>query len=172
MYGLCKCPYPEAEFQISDRFWQAKVAVGSKKFLHGVYYTYELCLSISHAQPVTRCRVASCFTGVLSACMHQDVHLTKQQNISILHAQVYHNRRQTVRCHLACMAHSLDLCVMHCSADMLEDIKVPWVILGHSERRSLLNESEDVSEPFLQHWPFTAYLQGHEPDLTPYKTRT
>lgn len=59
---------------------------------------------------------------------------------------------------------------MHCSADMLEDIKVPWVILGHSERRSLLNESEDVSEPFLQHWPFTAHLQGHEPDLTPYKT--
>ena len=31
-----------------------------------------------------------------------------------------------------------------CSADMLEDIKVPWVILGHSERRSLLKESEEV----------------------------
>ncbi|KAL3147535.1 hypothetical protein ABBQ38_014589 [Trebouxia sp. C0009 RCD-2024] len=29
------------------------------------------------------------------------------------------------------------------SADMLEDIKVPWVILGHSERRSLLKESEE-----------------------------
>jgi len=28
---------------------------------------------------------------------------------------------------------------------MLEDIKVPWVILGHSERRALLNESEEVS---------------------------
>lgn len=33
---------------------------------------------------------------------------------------------------------------MQCSADMLEDIKVPWVILGHSERRSLLKESEEV----------------------------
>ena len=28
---------------------------------------------------------------------------------------------------------------------MLEDIKVPWVILGHSERRALLNESDEVS---------------------------
>ncbi len=28
---------------------------------------------------------------------------------------------------------------------MLEDIKVPWVVLGHSERRALLNESEEVS---------------------------
>lgn len=38
--------------------------------------------------------------------------------------------------------------VMYCSADMLEDIKVPWVILGHSERRSLLKESEEVSPLF------------------------
>ena len=28
---------------------------------------------------------------------------------------------------------------------MLEDIKVPWVILGHSERRQLLKESEEVT---------------------------
>ena len=35
--------------------------------------------------------------------------------------------------------------VLYPSADMLEDIKVPWVILGHSERRALLNESEEVS---------------------------
>ena len=31
---------------------------------------------------------------------------------------------------------------------MLEDIKVPWVILGHSERRSLLKESEEVRNLF------------------------
>lgn len=37
---------------------------------------------------------------------------------------------------------------MQCSADMLEDIKVPWVILGHSERRSLLKESEEVRTLF------------------------
>ena len=35
---------------------------------------------------------------------------------------------------------------MQRSADMLEDIKVPWVILGHSERRSLLKESEEVRQ--------------------------
>lgn len=34
--------------------------------------------------------------------------------------------------------------VLYSSADMLEDIKVPWVILGHSERRALLNESEET----------------------------
>lgn len=38
---------------------------------------------------------------------------------------------------------------MRCSADMLEDIKVPWVILGHSERRSLLKESEEVKRHAL-----------------------
>ena len=38
-----------------------------------------------------------------------------------------------------------------CSADMLQDIRVPWVILGHSERRSLLKESEDVRN--LQYMP-------------------
>lgn len=38
---------------------------------------------------------------------------------------------------------------MQCSADMLEDIKVPWVILGHSERRSLLKESEEVKPTFI-----------------------
>lgn len=32
-----------------------------------------------------------------------------------------------------------------CSADILKDYGLEWVILGHSERRSLLNESSEVS---------------------------
>jgi triosephosphate isomerase len=32
-----------------------------------------------------------------------------------------------------------------CSAEMLVNLQVPWVILGHSERRALLSESNDVS---------------------------
>lgn len=32
-----------------------------------------------------------------------------------------------------------------CSAEMLVNLQVPWVILGHSERRALLGESSDVS---------------------------
>ena len=31
-----------------------------------------------------------------------------------------------------------------CSADILADLGLPWVILGHSERRQLMNESEEV----------------------------
>lgn len=31
------------------------------------------------------------------------------------------------------------------SAEMLVNLGIPWVILGHSERRSLLNESNEVS---------------------------
>ena len=31
-----------------------------------------------------------------------------------------------------------------CSAEMLVNLDIPWVILGHSERRSLLNESNEV----------------------------
>lgn len=31
------------------------------------------------------------------------------------------------------------------SAEMLSDMGIPWVILGHSERRSLIGESSDVS---------------------------
>lgn len=33
----------------------------------------------------------------------------------------------------------------HCSAEMLVNLEIPWVILGHSERRSLLHESDEVS---------------------------
>ena len=32
-----------------------------------------------------------------------------------------------------------------CSAEMLLNLEVPWVILGHSERRALLNESNEVT---------------------------
>jgi triosephosphate isomerase len=31
------------------------------------------------------------------------------------------------------------------SAEMLVNLQVPWVILGHSERRALMGESNDVS---------------------------
>lgn len=31
------------------------------------------------------------------------------------------------------------------SAEMLVNLGIPWVILGHSERRALLNESNEVS---------------------------
>ena len=31
------------------------------------------------------------------------------------------------------------------SAEMLVNLSIPWVILGHSERRALLNESNEVS---------------------------
>ena len=31
-----------------------------------------------------------------------------------------------------------------CSADILADMGLPWVILGHSERRQLMHESEEV----------------------------
>lgn len=30
------------------------------------------------------------------------------------------------------------------SAEMLVNLDIPWVILGHSERRQLLNESSEV----------------------------
>ncbi len=55
----------------------------------------------------------------------------------------------TGHCIVYVHSHSRHHCVYDYSADMLEDIQVPWVILGHSERRSLLNESEDVSSSFL-----------------------
>lgn len=32
-----------------------------------------------------------------------------------------------------------------CSAEMLVNLGIPWVILGHSERRLILNESNEVS---------------------------
>lgn len=32
-----------------------------------------------------------------------------------------------------------------CSAEMLGNLGIPWVILGHSERRLILNESNEVS---------------------------
>lgn len=31
------------------------------------------------------------------------------------------------------------------SAEMLVNLGIPWVIIGHSERRALLNESNEVS---------------------------
>ena len=31
-----------------------------------------------------------------------------------------------------------------CSAEMLVNLNIPWVILGHSERRLLLKESNEV----------------------------
>lgn len=34
--------------------------------------------------------------------------------------------------------------LIFCSAEMLVDLNVPWVILGHSERRALLNETNEV----------------------------
>ncbi|KAH8520364.1 hypothetical protein H0E87_001715 [Populus deltoides] len=36
------------------------------------------------------------------------------------------------------------------SAEMLVNLGIPWVILGHSERRSLLNESNEIAV-FLNH---------------------
>lgn len=36
------------------------------------------------------------------------------------------------------------LCFFH-SAEMLVNLSIPWVIIGHSERRALLNESNEVS---------------------------
>ena len=39
----------------------------------------------------------------------------------------------------------LKLVLLMCSAEMLVNLGIPWVILGHSERRSLLNESNEVS---------------------------
>jgi hypothetical protein len=35
------------------------------------------------------------------------------------------------------------------SAEMLVNLGIPWVILGHSERRSLLNESNEVNYMIL-----------------------
>ena len=32
-----------------------------------------------------------------------------------------------------------------CSADILKDYGLEWVILGHSERRSLMHETSEVS---------------------------
>ena len=38
------------------------------------------------------------------------------------------------------------MCQFSCfSAEMLVNLQVPWVLLGHSERRALLGESSDVS---------------------------
>ena len=31
-----------------------------------------------------------------------------------------------------------------CSAEILVDLSIPWVILGHSERRALVGESSEV----------------------------
>ncbi|CAN1282831.1 Triosephosphate isomerase, cytosolic, partial [Linum perenne] len=36
------------------------------------------------------------------------------------------------------------------SAEMLLNLDIPWVILGHSERRALLNESDDVAYALSQ----------------------
>lgn len=52
---------------------------------------------------------------------------------------------------------------VECSFDMLRDLQVHWVILGHSERRALFGETDQVpcrtactpsllSSPILQ-WP-------------------
>ncbi len=35
--------------------------------------------------------------------------------------------------------------VCSCSADILKDFGLEWVILGHSERRSLMHETSEVS---------------------------
>lgn len=36
------------------------------------------------------------------------------------------------------------ICV--CSAEMLVNLDIPWVILGHSERRAILKESNEVGD--------------------------
>lgn len=46
-----------------------------------------------------------------------------------------------------------------CSAEMLVNLGIPWVILGHSERRLILNESNDVSW-FLKTLNFSSF--GHD----------
>lgn len=38
----------------------------------------------------------------------------------------------------------LTLSVLGCSAEILTDLGIPWVILGHSERRALIGESSEV----------------------------
>jgi|TARA_B110000977_G_scaffold180870_1_gene241020 triosephosphate isomerase len=40
------------------------------------------------------------------------------------------------------------------SAEMLEDLQIPWVILGHSERRSLLNEDNKMVGKKVAHARF------------------
>lgn len=43
-----------------------------------------------------------------------------------------------------------------CSAEMLVNLAIPWVIIGHSERRSLLNESNEVTPARMEtsgQWP-------------------
>jgi triosephosphate isomerase len=40
------------------------------------------------------------------------------------------------------------------SAEMLEDLRIPWVILGHSERRNLFNESNEFVGKKVAHARF------------------
>ena len=40
---------------------------------------------------------------------------------------------------------SFEIGVFFYSAEMLVNLGIPWVIIGHSERRSLLNESSEVT---------------------------
>ncbi len=55
-------------------------------------------------------------------------------------------------CYVGFYAHGWILCLsllyvkilMLCSAEMLVNIHIPWVILGHSERRTLCGESNEV----------------------------
>lgn len=35
-------------------------------------------------------------------------------------------------------------CRLYCSAEILVDLDIPWVIIGHSERRLILGESNEV----------------------------
>lgn len=45
---------------------------------------------------------------------------------------------------LTALASSYNACSALCSAEMLKDLGLPWVILGHSERRHILKESDEV----------------------------
>lgn len=46
-----------------------------------------------------------------------------------------------------------------CSAEMLVNLDIPWVILGHSERRAILNESNEVGDFFLDEIKFLSTTQ-------------
>lgn len=59
-------------------------------------------------------------------------------NFSINMCEIVHGISSIMYCH------NLRLCSCF-SAEMLANLHVPWVILGHSERRTLCGESDAVS---------------------------
>lgn len=114
------------DFQIAaQNCWKGKGGA----FTGEIRYHWQCCLSLS----------PSCLS-----------HMPLSLSIYVLENLLYWTFARLSTCSFSSImyCHNLRLCSCF-SAEMLANLHVPWVILGHSERRSLCGETDAVSGVLL-----------------------